>query len=131
MLKKSTAIGVSIATIIAAIALVVVLEWRGEQPVTPEETEDVVLQGDLNVQNMQETLTDQINSLPPSEARQRIESETGLALSQRCIQWTEVEEKDPSDENRENRERACQELRDYVDTGTLPASAPEEEAPDR
>ncbi|MDJ0908414.1 MAG: hypothetical protein QNI99_04450 [Woeseiaceae bacterium] len=125
MLKKPTAIGVSIVTIIAAIALVIVLEWRGNQAVTLEETEDVVLQGDINVQSMQETLTDQINSLPPSEARERIESDIGLALSRRCIQWTEVEEKDPSDENRENRERACREFRDYVDNGTLPASTPE------
>ncbi len=131
MLKKPTAIGVSIVTIIAAIVLVVVLEWRGEQPVTPQETEDVVLQGDLNMQSMQETLTDQINSLPPSEARERIESDTGQALSRRCIQWTEVEEKDPSDENRENRERACREFRDYVDNGTLPDSTSEEESPAR
>ena len=131
MFKKPTAIGVSIATIIAAIVLIVVFEWRGERPVTPEETEDVVQQGDLNMQNMQDTLTDRINSLPPSEARQRMESETGLALSHRCTQWTEVEEKDPSDENRENRERACAEFRDYVETGALPNGTSSEEAPPR
>ena len=131
MLKKPTAIGVSIVTIIAAIVLVVVLEWRGRQPGTPEETEDVVLQGDLNMQNMQETLTDQINSLPPSEARERMESETGLALSRLCIQWTEVQDIDPSEENLMNRDRACGEFRDYVDNGTLPAGLPSEEEPAR
>ncbi len=131
MLKKPTAIGVSIATIIAAIALVIVLEWRGEQPVTPEETEDVVQQGDLNMQSMQETLTDQINSLPPSAAQQRMESDTGLALSRLCIQWTELQDSHPSDENLENRERACGELRNYVENGTLPDERPSEEPPGR
>ncbi len=128
MLKRPTAIGVSIVTIIAAIVLVVVIEWRGRQAVTPEETEDVAQQGDLNMQSMQDALTDQINALPPSESRQRMESDIGLALSRRCIQWTEVEEKDPSDENRENRERACEEFRNYVDTGTLPDGTSNEEA---
>ena len=131
MLKKPTAIGVSIITIIVAIALVVVLEWRGAQPVTPEETEDVVQQGDLNMQSMQETLTDQINSLPPSEARLRMESDTGLALSRVCIEWTELQSRHPSDENLQNRDRACSEYQDYVDTGTLPASMSSEEAPAR
>lgn len=131
MVKKPTAIGVSIVTIVAAIVLVVVLEWRGGRPVTPEETEDVVQQGDLNMRNMQETLTDQINSLPPSEARQRMESETGLALSRLCIQWTELQDIDPSEENLGNRERACREFRDYVDNGTLPASLSNGEEPAR
>lgn len=131
MFRKPTAIGVSIVTIIVAIVLVVVFEWRGERPVTAEETEDVVQQGDLNVQSMQDALTDQIDSLPPSEALQRMESETGLALSRRCTQWTEVEERDPSDENRENRERACAEFRDYVETGALPNGTSTEEAPPR
>ncbi len=128
MLKKPTAIGVSIVTIIAAIVLVVVIEWRGRQPVTADETEDVAQQGDLNVQSMQNALTDQINALPPSESQQRMESDLGLALSRRCIQWTEVEEKDPSDENRENRVRACEEFRNFVETGTLPAGTSSEEA---
>ena len=131
MLKKPTAIGVSIVTIIAAIVLVVVLEWRGNQPVTPEETEDVAQQGDLNMQNMQDTLTDQINSLPPSEAQQRLESGTGLALSRLCIEWTELQESHPSDEHLENRERACREFQDYVDNGTLPAGMSSEEEPAR
>ena len=126
MLKKPTAIGISIVTIIAAIVLVVAIEWRDRQPVTAEETEDVVQQGDLNMQGMQDALTDQIDALPPSESRQRMESEIGLALSRRCIQWTEVEDKDPSDENRENRDRACEEFRDYVETGALPNGASSE-----
>ncbi len=120
MLRKPTAIGVAIAAVLASIVLVVVLEWRGQQPVTIEETEDVVSQGDLNMQAMQETLTDQINSLPPSEAQVRMESETGLGLSRRCIQWTELADNHPTDENLENRDRACDEYRDYVETGTLP-----------
>ncbi len=127
MLKKPTPIGISIVTIIAAIVLVVAIEWRDRQPVTAEETEDVVQQGDLNMLDMQDALTDQINALPPSESRQRMESEIGLALSRRCIQWTEVEDKDPSDENRENRERACGEFRDYVETGALPNGVSSEE----
>ncbi len=120
MLKKPTAIGISIVTIIAAIVLVVVIEWRDRQPVTPEETEDVAQQGNLNMQNMQDALTDQINALPPSESRQRMESDLGLALSRRCIQWTELADNHPTDENLENRDRACDEYRDYVETGTLP-----------
>lgn len=131
MLKKPTAIGVSIATLIAAIVLVVILEWRGEQPVTQQETEEVVSQGDLNMQNMQETLADQINSLPRSEAQERMESDTGLALSRLCLQWTELQENHPSDENLENRERACGEFRDFVDNGTLPRERSSGEVPAR
>ncbi len=129
-MAKPTAIGISITAIIAAIALVVVMEWRDDQPVSADETEDVVLQGDLNMQRMQETLTDQINSRPPSEAQQRMESETGLALSRRCIQWTELQESVPSDEHRENRDRACEEFRDYVETGALPVEDSGSELPD-
>ncbi len=119
-MRKPTAIGVAIAAMIASIALVVVLEWRGEQPASADETELVELMGDINMQQMQENLTDQINSLPPSETQQRMESETGQALYSRCVQWTELHENFPSDENRESRDKACGDLRNYVETGTLP-----------
>ena len=120
MLRKPTAIGLAIVAVLASIALVAVLEWRGQQPVTIEETEDVASQGDLNMLDMQQTLTDQINSLPRSAAQERMESETGMALSRLCIQWTELTENHPTDESLENRDEACREYRDYVENGTLP-----------
>ncbi len=131
MFSKKKAIGVAIAAFLAAVALVLALEWRGNQPVTGDEAETVVRQGDLNAQRMQDTLTDQINSRPRSEAQLRMESETGLGLSRNCIQWTEFADSHPTEENRENRDRACQRYRDYVESGVLPEEGANAEATPR
>lgn len=131
MLSKQKAIGVGIAAFSAALALVLALEWRGKQPVTGDDAETVVQQGDLNTQVMQDTLTDQINSRPRSEAQLRMESETGLGLSRNCIQWTEFTDSHPIDENRENRDQACQRYRDYVESGVLPEDDASAEATPR
>ena len=131
MFSKHKAIGVGIAVILAAVALALALEWRGEQPVTDDKAETVVQQGDLNTQIMQDTLTDQINSRPRSEAEQRMESETGLGLSRNCIQWTDFAQSHPTDENRENRDQACQRYRDYVESGVLPEEGASAEATPR
>lgn len=129
VLSNRTAIGTGLAVLIALVVAAVALHWRSERPVTTDEAATIVQQGDLNVQKMQEHLTDQINSRPTSEVQQRMESETGLGLSRLCIQWTEFADDHPTDENRVNRDRACQRYRDYVQFGTLSEDDVSVEAP--
>lgn len=88
--------------------------------VDPETAQSMAEQTAEITQNMQETMTEQLAGQSASEQQLRLDSMTGGLLSQECTQWTELLERIPSHDNRRNRDKSCEDFRNYVETGALP-----------
>ena len=63
-----------------------------------------------------------------SEGRERQESQLGQELSLRCLQWTDLNDSQPSENTLKFQEWACKRFNHYVTTGELLTDEPE--APD-
>ena len=114
-------IGLGAIVAVAAIGVVLLVgHLRGRAPIEEPQAEELALQSDLNVQQMQETLNDEIAGAQTSDQQDRMDSPLGLALFRKCAEWTDFNDNHPSDNARENKERACSEFRDYVETGDAP-----------
>ena len=115
----SIGIGATVA-VAATGAWLLVSHLEGRAPVDEPEAEALAQRSELNVQQMQEMLDDKIAGAQTGEQQERMESPLGLALFRKCTEWTEFNDNHPSDNARENEERACSEYRDYVETGDTP-----------
>jgi len=114
-------LGVASVVALASIGVWLLFDyWQGRAPVEEPQAEELALRSDLNVQQMQEMLNDEIAGTLTSEQQDRIDSPLGLALFRKCAEWTEFNDNHPSDNARENEERACSEYRHYVETGDTP-----------
>lgn len=114
-------IGIGAAVVVAAVgAGLLASHFQGRAPIDEPQAEELALRSDLNVQQMQEMLSDEIAGAQTSEQQERMESPLGLALFRKCAEWTEFNDNHPSDNARGNEERACSEYRDYVETGDAP-----------
>lgn len=119
--NHSRHIGIAAIVVVAAIGVwLIVSHLQGRAPVDGPQAEELALRSDLNVQQMQDTLSDDIAGAQTSEQQERMESPLGLALFRKCAEWTEFNDNHPSDHARDNKERACSEYRGYVETGTTP-----------
>ena len=110
----------AIIAVAAIAAMLLVTHLQGRAPIDEPQAEELAVQSDLNVQQMQEMLNDDIAGAQTSEQQDRMDSPLGLALFRKCAEWTEFNDNHPSDNARENRERACSEFRDYVESGDAP-----------
>ena len=63
-----------------------------------------------------------------SEERERQDSKLGQELSLRCLQWTDLNDSQPSENTLKFQEWACKRFNHYVATGELLTDEPE--APD-
>ena len=113
--------------ITAAVALLVafcigflILLWRGAQPVDPEQALELDQLNELNLEQMQQSLTDRVAGTMTNEQQDRMQSPLGLAMFRKCVEWTEFNENHPSDTSRENEQQACAEFRRYVESGDVP-----------
>jgi hypothetical protein len=88
--------------------------------VDSSEAAAIAQQAELNLENMQQTLSEKIDDRPMNEAQQRMESPTGQAMFRKCAEWTEFYDNHPSDDSRANRDKTCAEYKDFVDNGVEP-----------
>lgn len=65
-------------------------------------------------------LTADIDGRQPTAQKERAESETGVGLYRLCLTWAEFHGNHPGDDTLDNRDRACEDYRRYIDTGELP-----------
>jgi hypothetical protein len=72
---------------------------------------------------LQERLTADIDAIQLADEKARADSDDGLTLAGLCSAWIEFDTNHPSDETRENRDRACGNYRRFIATGELPETA--------
>ena len=119
-MNKSHAMTLLIALLVLAAAYA---GWRAYQatPVAPEQMQQLEQLGDLSMQSLNDTLTDRLADATTGAPQERMESQLGLALFRKCSEWTEFNDNHPSENAEQNRVKACNEYREYVDSGTIPA----------
>lgn len=91
-----------------------------DRPADDAEAEALAEQAELNVQILQEQISEQLTNGPASEEQERLDSPIGQALIQQCLQWSELHENHPGESTLQNRDNACDEYRDYIATGKVP-----------
>jgi hypothetical protein len=116
--KFSFLAGVSL--ILGGAGVLMVLEWRGRQPVDPEDAAAIAEQSIEISQALQETLDADIVEQALSGKQERLASPMGQALSRACLEWEEFHSNHPDDTSRANRDKACGNYREYIETGKLP-----------
>lgn len=94
--------------------------WQSHTPVDPQEAEAMNQQRELNTQLMQDALSDKVAGILNNEQQERMNTSLGLALFRKCTEWTEFNDNHPSENARTNEERACEDYRQYVETGVVP-----------
>ena len=126
----------AIVTLIVALAAVAIagsaylyLERRAAEPVSDAEAEFIAEQSQLTTELMQESLDARIEGLQDS-SRERLDSPTGQALMQRCLEWEQLYEASRDEATARNRDAACAEYREFVTNGVLPETTPEDERSD-
>ncbi|MEM1173990.1 MAG: hypothetical protein AAGA33_06615 [Pseudomonadota bacterium] len=122
----------------AAAALVVVVlsltawfavyvPWRdGQEPVTETEQAEIDSQMQQNMEEMQSLINLQLDLSQMAIERERKNDVTGQALSIRCIQWTDLNNTQPSDQTRKYQEWSCQRFNHYVLTGEVLPEEPDD-----
>lgn len=114
-------LGVTLVFLVGSIAYLAQLGvFSSSRTVDPEAANSMATQSQQITQQMQATLEAQIAGQAMSDEQLRLDSPTGQALSRQCVEWTDFYDNHPQTDARENRDKACQELRDYVETGQLP-----------
>lgn len=91
-----------------------------DRPAAEAEVEALAEQAELNVQILQEQISEQLSNGPTGEQQERLDSPIGQALIRQCLQWTELHENHPAASTLQNRNNACDEYRNYIATGQLP-----------
>ena len=119
MKRKTYGIFIAAAGLAAFAAWLIGEVWRA-QPVDPAASAALEEQAELNVRAMQDALAERVSEKTGSEEQERLDSPRGQALFRRCTDWSELFERAPTPENRDRRDRACAEYRQYVLTGEAP-----------
>lgn len=112
-----------VAGLLLIVGLGLALGWKffsDRQPVGAEESAAIAEQGELMTQQLQDQLTKQLANQPMSAEQERIDSPTGQALLRKCLEWTEFYDNHPDESSLLNRDTACDEYSDYIDSGTAP-----------
>lgn len=102
-----------------SIGLLIML-WRGGQPVDAEQALELDRLNESNLMEIQEGLADRVADTMTSEQQDRMQSPLGLALFRKCVEWTDFNENHPSDTSRENEQKACVDFRRFVESGAMP-----------
>ena len=104
--------------------------WYDRQtPVDAEALDDLNRSLAATSLDITERLTTDIDARQLAEQKERAESETGVGLYTLCTAWAEFHSNHPGDDTLENRDRACDDYRRYVDTGELPPDRSDSGAP--
>lgn len=112
---------VSSIVVMAAIAGIVGFNaWRAGLAVAPEKADAIAEQAVQNTLDMQSMLSDRLEQSLTGEQSARMNSDLGLALFRKCVEWTEFVDNHPGVDAEENRRIACQEYRRYVESGQIP-----------
>jgi hypothetical protein len=109
-------LGLVVVGVLAVISRFVLLD----QPVDEAEATEMAVQAEINARLMQEKISDQLLDQPVNEEHARLDSPMGQALFRQCLEWSEFHENHPSEATLENREKACNEYRDYISMGAKP-----------
>lgn len=97
-----------------------VVVWRSSQPVDADQALELDQQNDINVLEMQESLTERVADAMTNEQQERMQSPLGLAMFRKCVEWTEFNDNHPSETSRVNEQQACEEFRQFVKSGEVP-----------
>lgn len=122
-MKKSRlfpVVAAAVALLVAFSVVVLILLWRGAQPVDAEQALELDRLNEVNLLEMQEGLTDRVAGTMTSEQQERMQSPLGLAMFRKCVEWTDFNDNHPSVTSRENEQQACAEFRRFVESGTTP-----------
>lgn len=105
------------------------LPWyERQQPVSAEEQRELDQQLALTSENLQTMIGERLSVQQLAEERERQDSQLGQELSLRCLQWTDLNDSQPSQNTLKFQEWACKRFNHYVTTGELLTDEPE--APD-
>ena len=102
--------------------------YERQQPVSADE--QMVLNEQLTAtsEDLQSMIGERLSVEQLAEERERQYSQLGQELSLRCLQWTDLNDSQPSENTERFQEWACRRFNHYVTTGELLADEPE--APD-
>ena len=117
-LFRFIAIGVAVLGIASGWLLYDV--WQRAQPVDEEQAASMARQSEQLTLTLQEGLSERVSGTLDNEQQQRMDSQLGLALFRKCVEWSDFSANHPSETARDNEQRACAEYRHYVETGELP-----------
>lgn len=110
----------AVALLVAFSIGILIVLWRGSQPVDAEQALELDRLNESNLMEMQEGLADRVAGTMTSEQQERMQSPLGLAMFRKCVEWTEFNENHPSDTSRDNEQQACAEFRRFVESGAMP-----------
>ncbi len=112
---------VFVAAVLALAAYVLVwLPWHeGQQPVSENEQQVLDQQLVVTSENLQLMIEERLSVEQMAEERDRQYSQLGQELSLRCLQWTDLNDSQPSENTKRFQEWACKRFNHYVTTGEL------------
>ena len=102
--------------------------YERQQPVSPDEQQALDQQLALTSESLQSMIGERLSVEQLAEERERQYSQLGQELSLRCLQWTDLNDSQPSENTLKFQEWACKRFNHYVTTGELLTDEPE--APD-
>ena len=103
------------------VALYYYHEKRNAEPVAPEDAEAIVEQTEINSQLMQNDLNEQLDDRRADE-QARLDSPLGQALFAKCLEWQEFAANHPSEQAEKNRDSACGDYDDFLQSGEVISS---------
>jgi hypothetical protein len=118
--NKTTLKAALLGVIVLAICGLIANQFASRQPVDAAEAEALQEQSALNIELMQDEISDRLTGASGSEEQARLDTPLGQALFRKCLEWTEFHENHPSESTAANRQRACEEYQGYVIEGIEP-----------
>ncbi len=120
----------AVSLVVAVVALTgwfaVYKPWHeAQQPVTETEQAEIDGQMQQNMEEMQSLINLQLDLSQMAIERERKNDVTGQALSIRCIQWTDLNDTQPSEQTKIYQEWSCQRFNHYVTTGEVLPEEPD------
>ena len=102
------------------------LPWyERQQPVSADEQLELDQQLAVSSENLQLMIGERLSVEQLAEERERQYSQLGQELSLRCLQWTDLDDSQPSESTRKFQEWACKRFNHYVATGELLPEEPQ------
>lgn len=115
---------VLVILIVLAGVVVTAFSLRSSPPATESEVDALRRLGIDATADMQQRLEEVLAARATSEEGARLDSPLGQALSRQCVEWSELNTNHPSPEIAANRDRACDQLQDWVRNGVEPDRPP-------
>ncbi|MDJ0761315.1 MAG: hypothetical protein QNJ19_18110 [Woeseiaceae bacterium] len=102
------------------------LPWyERQQPVSADEQLELDQQLAVTSENLQLMIGERLSVEQMAEERDRQYSQLGQELSLRCLQWTDLNDSQPSESTKRFQEWACKRFNHYVTTGELLPEEPQ------